>query len=140
MLADADPEYVAALGAFGTNLGMAFQITDDVLDVVGDEGDLGKTVGRDLLEGMPTLPMIYAVAERDGTGAELAARIVAPAKNSADVRELLDEIRGSGGPERARQRALAFHAAAVRALDRLPVRPERDALRNVANFVVSRVR
>ena len=140
LLADADPEYVAALGAFGTNLGMAFQITDDVLDVVGDEGDLGKTVGRDLLEGMPTLPMIYAVAERDGTGAELAARIAAPAKNSADVRELLDEIRGSAGPERARQRALAFHDAAIRALDRLPERPVRESLRDVANFVVSRVR
>jgi len=140
LLADADPEHVAALGAFGTNLGMAFQITDDVLDVVGDEGDLGKTVGRDLLEGMPTLPMIYAVAERDGTGAELAARIAAPAKNSADVRELLDEIRGSAGPERARQRALAFHDAAIRALDRLPERPVRESLRDVANFVVSRVR
>jgi len=140
LLADADPEHVAALGAFGTNLGMAFQITDDVLDVVGDEGDLGKTVGRDLLEGMPTLPMIYAVAERDGTGAELAARIAAPAKNSADVRELLDEIRGSAGPERARQRAIAFHDAAIRALDRLPERPERESLRDVANFVVSRVR
>jgi len=140
LLADADPEHVAALGAFGTNLGMAFQITDDVLDVVGDEFDLGKTVGRDLLEGMPTLPMIYAVAERDGTGAELAARIVAPAKNNADVRELLDEIRGSAGPERARQRAIAFHDAAIRALDRLPERPERESLRDVANFVVSRVR
>ena len=140
LLADADPEHVAALGAFGTNLGMAFQITDDVLDVVGDEGEFGKTVGRDLLEGMPTLPMIYAVAERDGTGAQLAARIVAPAKNSADVRELLQEIRGSGGPERARQRALAFHNTAIRALDRLPDRPERESLRDVANFVVSRVR
>src|SRR2546422_958321 len=63
LLADAEPDHVAALGAFGTNLGMAFQITDDVLDLVGDEEDFGKTVGHDLLEGMPTLPMIYAVEE-----------------------------------------------------------------------------
>src|SRR5207247_1966199 len=56
LLADAEPEHVAALGAYGTNLGLAFQITDDVLDVAGDEVDYGKTVGRDLVEGMPTLP------------------------------------------------------------------------------------
>ena len=140
LLADAKPEHVAALGAFGTNLGMAFQITDDVLDLVGDEEDFGKTVGRDLLEGMPTLPMIYAVEERDGTGGELETRILAPAKSDGDVRGLLAEIRASSGPERARQRALAFHDAAVRALDRLPARSEREALRGAAEFVVRRVR
>jgi geranylgeranyl pyrophosphate synthase len=140
LLADAEPDHVAALGAFGTGLGMAFQITDDVLDLVGDEADFGKTVGRDLLEGMPTLPMIYAVEERDGSGGELEARILAPAKTESDMRALLAEIRASSGPERARQRALAFHDAALRALDRLPDRPERDALRDAADFVVSRVR
>ena len=140
LLADAEPDHVAALGAFGTNLGMAFQITDDVLDLVGDEEDFGKTVGRDLLEGMPTLPMIYAVEERDGSGAGLERRILARAKSEDDMRALLTEIRGSSGPERARQRALGFHDAALHALDRLPDRPERDALRNAADFVVSRVR
>ena len=140
LLADAEPDHVAALGAFGTNLGLAFQITDDVLDLVGDEEEFGKTVGHDLLEGMPTLPMIYAVEERDGTGGELAKRILAPAKSADELRTLLAEIRTSSGPERARQRALAFHDAAVRALDRLPPRVERDALRKAADFVVSRVR
>ena len=99
LLADAEPDHVAALGAFGTHLGMAFQITDDVLDLVGDEQDFGKTVGRDLLEGMPTLPMIYAVEERDGSGAGLERRILAPAKSEDDMRALLTEIRGSSGPE-----------------------------------------
>ena len=140
LLADAEPDHVAALGAFGTNLGMAFQITDDVLDLVGDEAEFGKTVGRDLLEGMPTLPMIYAIQERDGSASELEARILEPAKSESDMRALLAEIRSSSGPERARQRALAFHDAAVRALDRLPPRPERDALRDAADFVVGRVR
>src|SRR5205814_4206292 len=88
LLADADPEHVAALGAFGTNLGMAFQITDDVLDVAGDDRDFGKTVGRDLAEGMPTLPMIYAVMEQDGHSGELARRIVATDKTEAEVRDL----------------------------------------------------
>ena len=56
------------------------------------------------------------------------------------MRALLTEIRASRGPERARQRALAFHDAALHALDQLPDRPERDALRGAADFVVSRVR
>ncbi|OGN81351.1 MAG: hypothetical protein A3G84_06335 [Chloroflexi bacterium RIFCSPLOWO2_12_FULL_71_12] len=140
ILADAEPEHVAALGAYGTNIGLAFQITDDVLDLVGDEGDLGKEVGRDLAEAMPTLPMIYAVADMDGDRRELSRRIVAPDKSPGEVRELLAAIRASGGIERARDRARGFHDAAVEALGRLPERPERDALRDVADFVLARER
>ena len=140
LLTEADAEQVAALGAFGTNLGLAFQITDDILDVAGDDKDFGKAVGRDLAEGMPTLPMIYAVAAADGKGDALAQRIVATDKSEDEVRELLRVIRKSGGVARARERALEFHAAALVALDRLPARPEREALRDVADFVVSRVR
>jgi all-trans-nonaprenyl-diphosphate synthase len=140
LLTEAEPEHVAALGAFGTNLGLAFQITDDVLDLVGDETDFGKTVGRDLAEGMPTLPMIYAVMDSDGRGGELARRIIATGKSDGEIRDLLRTIRATNGPERARQRAIGFHDAASQALDRLPARPERDALRDVADFVISRVR
>jgi len=139
LLAGADPEHVAALGAFGTSLGLAFQITDDVLDVAGDETEFGKAVGQDLAEGTPTLPMIYAV-EALGTAADLAARIMATGKSDAEIRELLRSIRASGGVERARDRALAFHAAACAALELLPERPEREALAAIADFVVRRVR
>ena len=138
LLADADPEHVAALGAYGTSLGLAFQITDDVLDVAGDETDFGKTVGRDLAEGMPTLPMIYAVEDTDD--AHLGVRIVAPGKSPGELRDLLRIIRESGGVDRARAKALAFHDEAVAALGALPDRPERDALREIADFVVRRVR
>ena len=140
LLADADPEHVAALGAYGTNLGLAFQITDDVLDLVGEEDDLGKEVGRDLAEGMPTLPMIYAVAAQDGRGSRLAQRIVARDKPGLELRDLIAEIRGSGGVQRARDKARGFHDAAVAALEGLPSRPEREALRAVADFVLERGR
>ena len=140
LLTEAEPEHVAALGAFGTNLGLAFQITDDILDLVGDEAEFGKAVGRDLEEGMATLPMIYAAAESGGKDGELPRRIVAPGKSPREVIDLLRIIRASNGPERARARALAFHDSAVRALDGLPSRHEREALRDVADFVVSRVR
>ncbi|HUG56452.1 MAG TPA: polyprenyl synthetase family protein [Candidatus Limnocylindrales bacterium] len=140
LLTEAEPEHVAALGAYGTNLGLAFQITDDVLDLVGDEDDFGKAVGHDLVEGTPTLPMIYALAASDGDRGALAVRILAPRKDEAETRELLRIIRASGGIERARRRALAFHDAATDALAALPDRPEREALRQVADFVLSRGR
>ncbi|MBU6423760.1 MAG: polyprenyl synthetase family protein [Chloroflexi bacterium] len=137
LLADADPEHVAALGAYGTNVGLSFQITDDVLDLVGSEA-LGKEVGRDLAEGMPTLPMIYAVEYSEGD--ELASRILAPDKDPRERRDLIARIRASGGVERAHGRARLFHDQAVAALDRLPERPERDALREVADFILRRER
>jgi len=140
LLTEAEPEHVAALGAFGTNLGLAFQITDDILDVVGDESEFGKTVGRDLAEGMPTLPMIYAALEADGYAGELARRITRIGKAEGEVRDLLRVIRESGGPARARERALAFHDLAASALDALPDGRERAALRDLADFVISRVR
>jgi geranylgeranyl pyrophosphate synthase len=140
LLADADPEHVAALGAYGTDLGLAFQITDDVLDISGASGSLGKEVGRDLAEGMATLPMIYAVAEKDGEAGELGRRILARNKDVAEVRDLLATIRASDGVERARRRARRSHDAAVAALERLPDRPERDALREIADFVIERDR
>ena len=138
LLTEAEPEHVAALGAFGTNLGLAFQITDDILDIAGDDRDFGKTVGRDLAEGMPTLPMIYAAMEHDGD--EFALRIVETDKSEREIRDLLAAIRASGGVARARERAIAFHDAAMQALAALPACPEREALRDVADFVISRVR
>src|SRR2546429_9848740 len=59
LLAEAEPEHVAALDALGTNLGLALQITHDLLHLVGDDSEFGNTVGRDLPEGMPTLPQTY---------------------------------------------------------------------------------
>jgi heptaprenyl diphosphate synthase len=140
LLADAEPDDVANLGAFGTNLGMAFQITDDILDLVGDEAQFGKTVGRDLLAGLLTLPMIYAVAGSNRAAPDLRRRILAPAKSADEVRALVAEVRATGGLKLARERALGFHDDAVRTLERLPDRPEREALHALVDFVVRRVR
>ncbi|MBM4435465.1 MAG: polyprenyl synthetase family protein [Chloroflexi bacterium] len=138
LLADADPEHVAALGAYGTSIGLAFQITDDVLDVAGGSDALGKEVGRDLAEGMPTLPMIYAV-EEDG-GGDLAARIVARDKGPEEIRDLIALITSSRGVERARALAQRCHDEAVAALGRLPATAERDALGGIADFIMARER
>ena len=58
MLSAASEEQISALGSYGYNIGMAFQVVDDLLDILGDEAELGKPVGNDLRQGVLTLPSI----------------------------------------------------------------------------------
>ena len=74
MVSDVSPSTLSALTAFGQHLGMCFQIVDDVLDLTGTEEQLGKPAGNDLLEGVYTLPVIYALEH----SAELGDRIGGP--------------------------------------------------------------
>ncbi len=137
MLADAEPEIVAALGAFGTEFGLAFQIADDILDLAGHAETLGKHVGQDLERGMLTLPMIYALEELgDGT----ARRFLTPRKTEAETRELLGAVLRTSGIARARERATHFRERALAALAALPASPEREALREIAQFATERDR
>ncbi len=137
MLADAEPEVVARLGAFGTEFGLAFQITDDVLDLTGDAETFGKHVGQDLERGMLTLPMIYALDELGGVA---ALRFLTPRKTEAETHELLDAVRATGGIARARERATHFRERALAALAELPRGPEREALAEITSFATERER
>ncbi len=137
ILADADAEIVAWLGAFGTDFGLAFQITDDVLDLVGDAETFGKSVGQDLDRGTLTLPMIYALEELE---AGAARRFLARGKGPRELAALLADVRATRGVDRARAKALALRDTALRALDDLPAIPEREALRELALFATERDR
>jgi len=125
---------VDALGAFGAEIGLAFQLLDDVLDVSGPPERTGKARGTDLLDGTVTLPLIAAAA-------------VDPALASADLRaldpagaeELCDRIAASGALDQVRARALAMVAAAKDRLDSAAFDPEqRQLLGLVADGVVQR--
>ena len=137
MLADAEPEVVATLGSFGTNFGMSFQITDDVLDLDGDDETLGKHVGQDVERGMLTLPVIYALDELDpGAG----RRFSSAHKSPDETRALLQAVRATRGIERARERATQYRDLALAVLTSLPERTERDALAELAYFAMDRER
>ncbi len=82
ILCDAPPACEEAAAAYGRHLGTAFQIIDDVLDYSGDQQDIGKSVGDDLREGKPTLPLIYVMAEGTGTERDLVRQAIA--EGSAD--------------------------------------------------------
>ena len=134
-------EQEVALREFGFNLGVAFQVVDDLLDYTADESALGKPVGGDLREGKVTLPIIYLL-QRGGDEADGLIRTVvrdrAVSKEQwRDIKRLLHEHRA---PELAYAKATEYATLAKAALDVFPPSRERDALKALADYVLSRDR
>lgn len=137
VLGEAPEEQVAALRDYGYNLGMAFQIMDDVLDFVGDERIVGKPVGSDLRHGTVTLPVYYylqahpdAIQVMQATGNGHSA--------SEALSELIMDIGRSPAIEATRADAALFVLNAKKALDPLPASVYRDEMASLADYVVSR--
>ena len=136
--AGADEETVAALGQYGWNLGTAFQIADDLLDLTGDEDQTGKSLGTDLAQKKPTLPIIHALSVCSTSERRRMLELLA---DGPDV-ELLDAI----GPwldrcesiHYAQDRARSLAEDAAKELDGLADSPARDVLSLLCHAVVSR--
>jgi len=129
-------EQIEALGRFGYDLGLAFQIVDDVLDFTGDERTLGKPAGNDLREGTITLPLIYAVDA--GGGPDLAEIIDLQSPDEERIRWAIDQVRRLGGAARALVDARRYAESAMASLDIFPDSPAKHALGEIAHFVVTR--
>ena len=141
MLGTVTPEQQAALREFGFNLGIAFQLVDDLLDYTAEESALGKPVGGDLREGKVTLPIIYLL-QRGGPEADRLIRaVVAERAVSGDQwREITRMLRETRAPQQAYARALEYASRAKAALDIFPPTRERDALVALTDYVLSRDR
>lgn len=125
------------LGCYGHHLGMAFQITDDILDMVANERQLGKPVGGDLRQGVITLPVIYAL-ERSAEQETLARIVACSEKTAKDIEDAIRITIDCGGIEFAFRIAESYLAKARAQLARLPAIPARDALLGLADFVKTR--
>ncbi len=137
VLAGADPARQHAMARYGLELGMAFQIADDVLDYDGDAAALGKNLGDDLAEGKATLPLIHAIAHSDAVTRERLRSVVAQCDVDA-MPEVLAAIHATGGLDYARARAAERAQAALDALVGVPEGPYLDALRGLAHYAVQR--
>src|SRR5262245_24996909 len=124
------PDQIDALGRFGYDLGMAFQIVDDVLDFTGTVATLGKPAGNDLREGTITLPLIYAVEA--GGGTTLAAVVDEQPPIDERIAWALAEVRRLGGPEWALAEARRFADRAMAHLDSFPDSAAKHALGEIA--------
>ena len=126
-----------ALEAYGRSLGIAFQIADDILDVVGIEQKAGKSLGSDLEKQKLTLPLIYLLSQiRDADAEEVRDLLSDPDRQTRTrLRPLIDR---HGALDYARQRALAYIVAAKQQLTVLPDSPARQLLEDIADRVVDR--
>jgi heptaprenyl diphosphate synthase len=136
MFAGLDAERTQALSRYGELIGMAFQVSDDVIDIASPADESGKTPGTDLREGVRTLPMLYALA--DGPSGRLAELLAGPIGSDELVDEALALLRRSAGMERARQTVVQFAEQARAELAVLPAAPAADALHSLTRFVVER--
>ena len=125
------------LREFGLNLGIAFQMIDDVLDYDGDPATMGKNVGDDLMEGKVTLPLIHAL--RNGSAAEQAAvRRAITEKNSDQIDQITTAVRRCGALDYTRARARHYHDIALDKLLSLPASNARNALERITELSLSR--
>ncbi|MDR2422253.1 MAG: polyprenyl synthetase family protein [Deltaproteobacteria bacterium] len=135
----AEPEKVKALGEYGRNLGLAFQIIDDVLDYEGEPGRLGKPVGQDLDEGRATLPFILArdrLADQDRE--RLVSLFVPSGLSAAAKEEIKGLVRKGGGLEAALEKALGLARQADEALAVFPRCEARANLERLAKSLIVR--
>ena len=141
LLAGGDAARVEALTRYGLHIGIAFQISDDALDFVGDDARLGKAIGADLREGKRTLPLIAALERADAAERE---RIHGILKSRAPSAGEIDEIRrlvaAQGGVEYAIDRAHGYARTAKDALAIYPDTEDKETLALIADFVVDRDR
>ena len=137
ILGGAPQQQENAVAEYGSHLGTAFQLVDDVLDYSGEQAVIGKNVGDDLAEGKPTLPLIYAIEH--GTP-EQARRVRSAIERGGrdGLGEVIDAIRATGALDYASEQARAESRTACRALEQLPNSKHREYLLQLADFAVTR--
>jgi octaprenyl-diphosphate synthase len=139
LAAGGDDETESQLADYAWNLGMAFQLVDDVLDFTSREAVLGKPVGNDLREGKVTLPLIYALEDAGREERRLVERVLKDSSyDTVSLREILDLIHQHNGIERAQARAQAFTEKARSIISSFPESPAQRALQAVTDLVTER--
>lgn len=137
MVATDEEETRAAMRVFGYEVGMAFQIVDDILDFTGEQSAVGKPIGSDLLNGLVTLPAIY-FAESNPKNEDVLSLPQGGWKDTERVQRLVDNIRQSEAIQQALDEARQAVSRALKSLSDAPVSSEKEALENLAKFIVDR--
>ena len=134
VLSDASAETIESLYSYGRNLGLAFQIVDDILDFSGSTEVLGKPAGLDLASGKLTSPVFYALKQQP----YLEILIEREFSEPEDLNKALELIKDSDGIEQARQLAKNLASKAAQSLNCLSASDSKNALYELTNYVVSR--
>jgi geranylgeranyl pyrophosphate synthase len=137
LIGDCDDETIESMKNFGYNIGLAFQIVDDILDFTGDQESVGKPVGSDLRQGLLTLPTLnYLETCEDG---EVMARQLREQQiDEVQLEQIIEAVRTSSAVERSLEAAEDFVNQGEELLSLMPDTPERDALIEISRYVIRR--
>ncbi|MCG7631630.1 polyprenyl synthetase family protein [Gordonia McavH-238-E] len=145
MASGATSDDIERLSRIGDIVGVAFQVSDDIIDISSVSVESGKTPGTDLREGVHTLPVLYAVAGDDATSARLRELLVAadgtarPLTEDAEVAEAIELLGSSAGMTAARAKLQEFADDAHAMLAELPESPAHRALASLVDYTIERV-
>lgn len=131
-------EDIAAMKEFGENIGIAFQIKDDLLDILGKEKKTGKPLGHDIRENKVTLPLLYALKQARKSESRRVIRMIKNSPKKQQLNEIISFVELHGGIEYATETAKRYSEKAVRALDRYPDTPYKRSLTQLAEFITTR--
>jgi heptaprenyl diphosphate synthase len=138
LLSGAPRETVETLTKFGEQIGIAFQLADDVIDIASESSQSGKTPGTDLREGVPTLVTLNVMASNKAEDAELKELLSAPIHDEVVVQQVLRALRTHDGLQQARQQLGNIAKDARTALGPLPLNSATSALFSLCDAVVDR--
>lgn len=123
---------------FGYYVGMSFQITDDILDFVATEEELGKPAGSDLLQGNITLPALYTIATNEEARRTIKEMFASPFITEEEMRPILEMVKNSGGIEFSTSVSDKYLQKAYKQLEMLPDNPAKYYLQKIAEYIGKR--
>lgn len=126
------------LTRFGENVGISFQIADDLLDLIGDTNKIGKQIGSDLDQGKATLPLIHALGKSSSKVRNEITGILSHGTENGNFSKVIEFIGNSGGVEYARHRASEFGETALKLIHKYGPSSYYTAIENVVNFTITR--
>lgn len=140
ILSEASDEAIDLLYEYGLNLGIAFQIIDDILDYTEDQSTIGKPAGNDLRQGMVTLPLIYALQDQPHNGRyqQISRILNGEARDEEEILSIVTWVSEGYGVKHSLMDAYTYGNKAREALYHFPASPDRDVLDGLIDFVISR--
>ena len=139
ILGKASQNQIDNLKQYGTNIGTAFQIIDDILDVDIEGSDLGKPLGQDLRQGILTLPILLYLDSKPEEEDEIRQlKYLSPEAKASTIENILSKVRNHGAIEKAYIIAESYAKKGIQAIETSPKGPARDSLQDIAQFVIER--
>ncbi|MFZ6032529.1 MAG: polyprenyl synthetase family protein [Melioribacter sp.] len=138
MAATNDSNKIKAMREFGENLGIAFQIRDDILDFIGKSSILGKPLAGDIRERKLTLPLIYALSKADNDEAKSVLKLIKNGGKNLDVNTVIEFVKKHDGISYAEEKANEYARKALTCLEQFEDCDAKDSLSGLVHFVVER--